>query len=376
MAASDVAGIPYGAGQPLAQLEAQVQVDPGAIYAIANTWTKAADNCTTQAQEVENAVNAVSAEWTGSAAQAFTSLMGRFNQTSGQVAGQFSDAAQLLSAAAERLSNLQTSVQQKCEELLTEVSQLEQSITNAKNLKAQILAAASAKTGEANNEVQNAETAIQGLISDLNKALSAVQADLGFSALPLPSGSSFDPPSGTAGPPISVPGGIPTSGGTTTLAGGPSGSGGSPAGGTTGSGAGTGGAAGNGGTGVPAGTPAAPAQVNTWIDEAIKILEENGVPASELNASDIWIIIQHESGGNPDAVNNWDSNAAAGTPSEGLMQTIGPTFDAYALPGHDQIFNPVDNIIAGVRYAISRYGSLSNVPGVVAVHNGQAYVGY
>jgi SLT domain-containing protein len=46
------------------------------------------------------------------------------------------------------------------------------------------------------------------------------------------------------------------------------------------------------------------------------------------------------------------------------------------VPGHDDIFNPVDNIIAGVRYAISRYGSISNVPGVVKVHNGGSYVGY
>jgi SLT domain-containing protein len=58
------------------------------------------------------------------------------------------------------------------------------------------------------------------------------------------------------------------------------------------------------------------------------------------------------------------------------MQTIEPTFRAYALPGHGDIRNPVDNIIAGTRYALARYGSLSNVPGVVAVHNGQPYVGY
>jgi SLT domain-containing protein len=116
--------------------------------------------------------------------------------------------------------------------------------------------------------------------------------------------------------------------------------------------------------------------VNAWIQQAIKVLEANGVPASELNANAIWIIIEHESSGNPNAINLTDSNAAAGDPSKGLMQTISTTFNEYALPGHGSIYNPVDNIIAGVRYAISRYGSLSNVPGVVAVNEGHAYVGY
>jgi LysM repeat protein len=117
-------------------------------------------------------------------------------------------------------------------------------------------------------------------------------------------------------------------------------------------------------------------QVGSWIAQAQAVLKAHGIPLSKMNAKDIAIIIQHESSGNPKAINNWDSNAAAGHPSEGLMQTIGPTFNSYKLPGHGSILNPVDNIIAGVRYAISRYGSISNVPGVRDVHAGRAYVGY
>jgi len=58
------------------------------------------------------------------------------------------------------------------------------------------------------------------------------------------------------------------------------------------------------------------------------------------------------------------------------MQCIGPTFTSNALPGHGDIWNPVDNIIAGVRYSISRYGSVSNVPGVAGMRGGSGYVGY
>ncbi len=71
-----------------------------------------------------------------------------------------------------------------------------------------------------------------------------------------------------------------------------------------------------------------------------------------------------------------NSNAAKGTPSKGLMQCIDPTFQSYKVAGHDDIWNPVDNICAGVNYAISRYGSLANVPGIKATRGGGGYVGY
>ena len=129
-------------------------------------------------------------------------------------------------------------------------------------------------------------------------------------------------------------------------------------------------------SGDAAGSTMPRGKVGEWIKQAMQILEAHGVPASKMNARDIAIIIDHESSGNPNAENDWDSNAKAGHPSIGLMQTIQPTFNAHKLPGHDNIRNPVDNIIAGVRYAISRYGSISNVPGVKAVHSGRKYIGY
>jgi LysM repeat protein len=139
----------------------------------------------------------------------------------------------------------------------------------------------------------------------------------------------------------------------------------------------------SGGTGAATGTQASaptgpmPAgQVGDWIKQAMSELQKAGVDTSKMNPQDIAAIIQHESSGNPNAQNNWDSNAQKGTPSIGLMQTIQPTFDAYKLPGHGNIRNPVDNIIAGVRYSIARYGSVSNVPGIKAMRSGGGYVGY
>ncbi len=116
--------------------------------------------------------------------------------------------------------------------------------------------------------------------------------------------------------------------------------------------------------------------VGQWISQAQDALRGAGISEDQMSAEDIAQIIQHESSGDPNAVNNHDGNAQNGTPSTGLMQTIPPTFDAYKLPGHDTITNPVDNIIAGVRYAVDKYGSVSNVPGLVALRNGQEYVGY
>jgi soluble lytic murein transglycosylase-like protein len=117
-------------------------------------------------------------------------------------------------------------------------------------------------------------------------------------------------------------------------------------------------------------------QVEGWIREAISILAANGTAIDENSVDEIYLIIQKESGGNPNAVNNWDSNAAKGTPSKGLMQTIDSTFNAHKLPGHDDIFNPVDNIIAGVRYTYDRYGGFAGHPGLASISVGGGYQGY
>lgn len=70
------------------------------------------------------------------------------------------------------------------------------------------------------------------------------------------------------------------------------------------------------------------------------------VDVSAGDISHIMNVIQHESGGRSNAVNNWDPNAAKGTPSKGILQFIDPTFQHYAMPGHTNIFNAYDQLLA------------------------------
>jgi hypothetical protein len=122
--------------------------------------------------------------------------------------------------------------------------------------------------------------------------------------------------------------------------------------------------------------PAPTGEVADWIQQALAVLRENGVDTSQIDPSHLAAIIAHESAGDPHAINLWDSNYTAGHPSKGIMQTIDSTFSAYAVAGHGDIWNPVDNIVAATRYAIDTYGSVGNVPGIQGVQSGTGYVGY
>jgi murein DD-endopeptidase MepM/ murein hydrolase activator NlpD len=96
--------------------------------------------------------------------------------------------------------------------------------------------------------------------------------------------------------------------------------------------------------------------VEGWLREAMAVVGVSG----EENFNHLYEIAMNESGGDPFAFNDWDSNYYAGTPSMGLMQTIEPTFDAYKIPGYDDIWNPIHNAIAAIRYMIDVYGSILN----------------
>ncbi|WP_063023949.1 transglycosylase SLT domain-containing protein [Nocardia niwae] len=113
---------------------------------------------------------------------------------------------------------------------------------------------------------------------------------------------------------------------------------------------------------VPAATTAdyARYQGNTSVDAAIEgALDALGI--TDPVAREYWkrgyqVLIERESGGNPNAVNNWDSNAAAGRASRGLTQTIPSTFQGYHVAGtSNNIHDPVANVAASMNYVMERY---------------------
>lgn len=103
--------------------------------------------------------------------------------------------------------------------------------------------------------------------------------------------------------------------------------------------------------------------VERWrgvVNQALGIV---GQPVSLANTT--LRRMNQESGGDPNIVNKWDSNWTAGHPSVGLMQVIRGTYAAYKHPGHDRgpysydvSVDPLSNIVASMRYTLSRYGSL------------------
>jgi hypothetical protein len=97
--------------------------------------------------------------------------------------------------------------------------------------------------------------------------------------------------------------------------------------------------------------------VERWRQVAIEALKYTGQDPGLVDL--LLMQMGTESGGDPYAVNNWDSNAKRGDPTKGLMQNIGSAFPQRANElANRGIFDGFANMVASIRYTLGRYGSL------------------
>lgn len=121
------------------------------------------------------------------------------------------------------------------------------------------------------------------------------------------------------------------------------------------------------GTDVAGGLPTpGGSSVERWRSYVKKALKMNGLPTTQAYVNAWMSQIQTESGGNPSAIGGNDGLADGN--ATGLLQTKPGTFAANAFPGHGNIMNGFDNILAAIRYAKGRYGS--NMLGVIGHGHG------
>lgn len=117
----------------------------------------------------------------------------------------------------------------------------------------------------------------------------------------------------------------------------------------------------DGGSGNPGGSG-----VQRWKSDVERALSKLGLSTSASMVSRVLRQINTESGGNPSAMGGTDGLADGH--AMGLMQVKPGTFRAYHLPGHNDIWNGFDNLLAGLNYAKHRYGS-----GLSFLGNGHGY---
>lgn len=117
---------------------------------------------------------------------------------------------------------------------------------------------------------------------------------------------------------------------------------------------------GGGGAGILKGV-SAPGNISNWISSAIK---RTGVPASW--APYLKTIAKYESGFNPAAVQHGyvDVNTG-GNEARGLMQVTPQTYRGL-MGTTEGMMNPINNITASIKWIKSRYGTVTNIPGMAS----------
>ncbi|MGI8308964.1 WXG100 family type VII secretion target [Saccharopolyspora hattusasensis] len=387
-----------GGGELAEQLRKIEDSRPEDIRAIGNRWREAAGKTGDHGRDLDQSVRSLDGAWEGASADAFVAYMGKMTGGFDKAREALQSSADVLDRAADAVRSAKDQANAIGERALADARRAEDAYQ--KEIAGTTDQAAKEEAAGRRDEairkaMQDHAQEATGKIDEANSKLGAALGELrgaaagltgALSSLPKAGEQPFTPTPGRQvdwdmTPPSQTNQQSATPGGESSSSGGSGGSGGAGGGGGGGESGGSGGSGGggDGGLGPSGGPPSSgppPGNVEQWIREAVKILQANGIPVTEDNIDEIWTIIQKESGGNPHAINDWDSNAAKGTPSKGLMQCIDPTFQAHKLPGHDDIWNPVDNIIAGVRYTFDRYGGFEGHPGLKSMSQGGGYQGY
>ncbi|MFD2417844.1 transglycosylase SLT domain-containing protein [Amycolatopsis pigmentata] len=354
------------------------KLNPGAIQDVADQFDRASKDSADHAAALRSATAILGGgTWSGPAADAFFNYVKTIGDAGQKVNEHLDQVSRELTDLQAGLSDIKGKIQTIQDDAKKQIdSANSQAVTRANAAEGQERAVHAGMEGAVmpsptSSEIMatnakntsaiasGARDQIQGLLNSANDHINRV---MGLVKQDVEGGYSTVKPLGTAPAVASSTGGATSGGHHSYYSGGGGGGGGD-------------GSLDVGGSGGPPATQP-PGNVQQWIEEAIKELQAAGVPVTDADVKNIWAIIQHESGGNPNSINLWDSNAKAGHPSKGLMQCIDSTFNSYKLPGHNDIYNPVDNIIAGVRYTMSRYGSIANTPGIQAMAHGGGYVGY
>ncbi|MFI6890005.1 transglycosylase SLT domain-containing protein [Streptosporangium canum] len=364
------------------------------ITTIATRWRTTAGDLNDHAIELTRAVNTVDHSWQGDSADAFDDYMRKYGKAGDALHLALADCAGALDTAAGAIDTAEAKVKTLTENLVTEWNTYR--ADNSKNadgstrtdaeLAAGIKPSVDTAVANARLHLDSADKAVTKAATDLKTYMD--ERSIHFSDIPAAGDEKFMAPDRILRwdkTPQAKPG-------QTTLAGTNGGSGGSGSGGS-GSGGDVSGVIGSGGTSSGGTIPQPKEKVVEWIKEALTIIRSGKIDdflarkgllekVKDLDPNDpkdierIWKIIFHESGGNPNAQNNWDINARNGVPSQGLMQTIPPTFAAWSPEGHKVIKDPVDNIIAGVLYTYGRYDSLAGHPGIKSLENNGDYKPY
>jgi uncharacterized protein YukE len=315
-AAAELGGY-AGGDQVVAEANKVENANPGAITSAATRLSTAATDAGTNGTEVANAVRGLDAAWEGSSADQFVAYMDKFAKAGNDIGTSMTQAADALNGVAEAIESAKSYISTRCDQALAEIRNWINSNPDADQ--AQLDAFTSQVCGVVAGDIRSQLQGTESALAQAGQALTGANTPAStFSAIPDPGTQPFTPQPGqpiewTPTPQAqTAPSGTNGESPAQSQAGGSgSGGGGSPSGGGSGGGGGGGGGSmgGGGGLGSSGGPPAGgppPGNVQEWIKQAIEILRANGINVSEADAQRIWQIIQHESGGNPHAINNWD----------------------------------------------------------------------